>query len=154
MLLVFILYISGLRFFVQLLVCQMYQFRKVPLQFAVLREVKENEERKDNLKNAVRSVVDWFLMQKALFTEFIRRILFIILLNQKEFQRNIILKEPFEESVKYFEHCVFIHVTEKGLYQDGQILEFALIDAVNVTHSLEGLFDSLSSFLWSHALCC
>lgn len=57
-----ILYIYGLQFFVQLLMCQMNQFRKVSLEFAVFEKVKENEEWKYNLKKAVRSIFDRFLM--------------------------------------------------------------------------------------------
>jgi hypothetical protein len=74
---------------------QMDKLREMALQFSVVEEVEENEERKDYLKDTVRPIVNGFFMQMALFKKIIWRKLFLILLDQKELQRDIILQEAF-----------------------------------------------------------
>lgn len=92
-------------------------------------------------------------MKKTLFKNGIRRKLLPILFYQEELKRDTILQEPLQQLVQDLQHRIFIHITKQCLDNYRQILQLALIDAVNVAYSLEGFLHSLSSLLGPHALC-
>ena len=128
------------------------QLRKMPLQLTVFEKVEQYVKWENNMQDAIRSVLNRFLMNMPLFKNLISQNAVLIIFYQKEFQWNIVLKKPSQQPIQYFDQGLLVHVAEESLDQNSQVLQFAFVDTVNVAESLNGLFDPFASFFGSHRL--